>query len=300
MSLNIPNLKRNILLAPFTTYKIGGPADFFVEVHSTQELVTALSEARQNHIPFFLLGSGANILITDKGFRGLVIRNLANRITFLDSYRVQAESGATIADLVKLCHDRELSGFEHFTGIPSTVGGAMWQNLHFLSPDRQQMVYIREIVHASRIYTAEGQFSRVGVEYFQFGYDKSILQECQDIVLDVIFQLMSKKKEDIRKVMDVNMAWRSSKQPQLSEYPNCGSVFKKIKDIGAGRLIEQAGLKGIRIGGAKVSQKHANFILNTGNAKASDVLELIKQIQIKVKQKSGYTLETEISIVGEL
>jgi UDP-N-acetylmuramate dehydrogenase len=300
MSLNIPNLEQNKFLAPFTTYKIGGPADLFVEVHTIDELVHALSEARRNRIPFFLLGCGANILFTDKGFRGLVIRNLANKVMILDNNKIWAESGAIISDLIEQSKYLGLSGFEHFVDIPSTVGGAMWQNLHFLSPDRKRTVLIEEIVHTSRILTEEGQFRTVGVDYFQFGYDRSILQVRKDVVLDVTFQLSQKPKEEIQAVIDANITWRHAKQPRLAEFPSCGSVFKKIEGIGAGRLIDKAGLKGKRIGGAEVSTKHANFIVNTGNAKASDVLQLIELVKKEVKQKLGYVLETEISVVGEL
>lgn len=299
MSLNIPNLERNKLLAPFTTYKIGGPADLFVEVHTIDELTHALSEGRRSRIPFFLLGCGANILFTDKGFRGLVIRNMANKVMILDNNKIWAESGAIITDLIGQCKDLGLSGFEHFIDIPSTVGGAMWQNLHFLSPDRQRTVFIEEIVQTSRILTEEWQFRTVGVDYFQFGYDRSILQVRKDIVLEVTFQLSPKPKEEIQLVIDANIAWRRSKQPLLAKFPSCGSVFKKIKGVGAGRLIERAGLKGKRIGGAEVSQKHANFIVNTGNAKAADVLRLIKHVQEEVKRKLGYELEPEITVIGE-
>lgn len=299
MLLNIPNLERNKFLAPFTTYKIGGHADLFVEVHTIDELVHALSEARCNSIPFFLLGCGANILFTDKGFRGLVIRNMANKVTILDNNKILAESGVIIADLIEQCKDLGLSGLEHFSDIPSTVGGAMWQNLHFLSPDRKRTVFIEEIVQTSRILTEEGQFHTVGVDYFQFGYDRSILQVRKDVVVEVTFQLSPKPKEEILQAIDANIAWRYAKQPLLAEFPSCGSVFKKIKDVGAGRLIEQAGLKGKCIGGAEISRKHANFIVNTGNAMAADVLELIKYVQEEVKQKLGYVLETEITVIGE-
>ncbi|MCR4320963.1 MAG: UDP-N-acetylmuramate dehydrogenase [Candidatus Brocadiaceae bacterium] len=300
MSLNIPNLERNKLLAPFTTYKIGGPADLFVEVHTIDELTHALSEARCSRIPFFLLGCGANILFTDKGFRGLVIRNMANKVTILDNNKILAESGAIITDLIEQCKDLGLSGLEHFSDIPSTVGGAMWQNLHFLSPDRKRTVFIEEVVQTSRILTEQGQFHTVGVDYFQFGYDRSILQVRKDVVVEVTFQLSPKPKEEILQVIDANIAWRHAKQPLLAEFPSCGSIFKKIKAVGAGRLIEQAGLKGKRIGGAEVSRKHANFIVNTGNAKAADVLELIKYVQEEVKRKLGYELEPEITVIGEL
>ena len=298
--MNIPNLEKNKKLAPFTTYKIGGPADFFAEVYSIDELINSVSEARRNKIPYFLLGCGANILVTDRGFRGLVIHNLANKIIFHEAERVSAESGVVVADLIEKCRDRGLSGFEHFAGIPSTIGGAMWQNLHFLSPDRKRTVFIEEIVCSSRIYKEEENFSTVGADYFQFGYDKSILHGRKDIVLEVTFQLKPKPKEEIQSVIDANIAWRIEKQPQLEEYPSCGSVFRKIDGIGAGRFIEQAGLKGMRIGGAEVSKKHSNFIVNTGNAKASDVMELIRHIQEEVKRKSGYSLEPEIAIVGEI
>ena len=271
----------------------------FVEVHTIDELIHALSEARHNLLSFFLLGCGANILFTDKGFRGLVIRNVTNKITFLDGNKVLAESGVIVGNLIEQCCDRGLSGFEHFVDIPSTVGGAMWQNLHFLSPDRQRMVFIEEIVQASRIFTEEGRICTVGVDYFQFGYDKSILQKRKDIVLDVTFQLTPKPKEEIQAVMDANIAWRNEKQPPLAEFPSCGSVFKKIEGVGAGRLIEQAGLKGMRIGRAEISRKHANFIVNIGNAKAADVIQLIKLVQAEVKQKLGYSLETEITVIGE-
>ncbi len=300
MLINVPNLKRNKLLAPFTTYKIGGQADLFVEVHTIDELVHALSEARSEGIPFFLLGCGANILFTDKGFRGLVIRNRANKIKFLDNGKVLAESGVIVDDLIEQSKNTGLSGFEHFVDIPSTVGGAMWQNLHFLSPDRKRTIFIEEIVEKSKILTEADSICEVGVGYFQFSYDKSVLQRSKDIVLDVTFQLAPKSKEDIQKVIDENLAWRIAKQPRLEEYPSCGSVFKKIEGIGAGRLIDKAGLKGKRIGGAEISTKHANFIVNTGNAKASDVLQLIELVKKEVKQKLRYELETEISVIGEL
>ncbi len=299
MVLSIPNLKKNIPLAPFTTYKIGGPSDWFVEVHTTEELTHAVSEAKRIKIPYFLLGCGANILFTDKGFRGLVIRNLANKTTFLEKNKLVAESGAIIGDLLNLCYQRGLSGFEHFVDIPSTVGGALWQNLHFLSPDRKHTIFISGIVSKSRILAEDGNSTTVDGEYFRFGYDTSILHKQKDIVLDVTFQLSQKPKSEIKSVMEANREWRKTKQPQLPEFPSCGSVFKKIEDVGAGRLIEQAGLKGMRIGDAEISRKHANFIVNLGNAKANDVLALIQYAHKAVKEKSGYLLDTEIMVVGE-
>jgi len=299
--LQIPNLERAKSLAPLTTYQIGGSADFFVAAKTPDALVGAVREAREKGMPYFILGVGANILVTDKGFRGLVIRNEATGSEFLDGNRLRADSGAIIADLIAAARDRELSGLEHYVGIPSTVGGALWQNLHFLSPApaRERTVFIAEVLERARLLTEAGTMKDVGADYFQFGYDYSTLHDRRDIVLDATFALSPKSREDIQRVMDENMAWRREKQPQLDEYPSCGSVFKKIEGVGAGRLIDQAGLKGFQIGGVMVSPKHANYFVNVGNATASDVLQLIAEVQARVKHHSGYTLEPEISVIGE-
>lgn len=299
--LTLPGLERKKSLAPLTTYRMGGPADFFVAVGSIGELGAALREARRVGIAYFLLGSGANILVTDKGFRGLVIQNCANGFEFLENNRLRAESGAIIAELIAACRDRGLSGLEHYVGIPSTVGGALWQNLHFLSPapSRERTVFIAEIVESATVLTKELEVKTVGPQYFQFGYDYSTLRDSGDIVLDVTFQLTPKSKEEIQRVMDENMAWRRAKQPQLEEFPSCGSVFKKIEGVGAGRLIDQAELKGYRLGGVMISPKHANYFVNVDRATSADVLALIAHVQKEVKEKTGYWLETEISVIGE-
>lgn len=297
--LTLPSLKQNIVLAPFTTYQIGGPADWFIEAHTPHDLLAYVQTARKANVPYFILGAGANVLIHDKGVRGLVIHNCAVDFMFLDNNRLQASSGAIIADLIEATKERELSGLEHFVGIPSTVGGAIWQNLHFLSPDRQTTLYIEDIITTATIAHVDGSIQTVDRDFFEFGYDDSILHHEPIIVLDVTFQLTPKTKEAIAAQMASNRAWRTLKQPQLWEYPSCGSVFKKIEGVGAGRLIDQAGLKGQRRGRAEISTKHANYIINLGGATANDVLALIELAQTKVKEKTGHTLELEIRIVGE-
>lgn len=296
--MDIPGLQKNVALAPFTTYKIGGPADFLVEVKTEAELTNAVQEARKNNVAYFLLGTGANILVKDRGFRGLVIRNLYSDFKF-NGDRLWAASGAVIADLLSACKSRGLSGLEHFVGIPSSVGGAIWQNLHFLSPDRTGTIYIENIVESATILDESLKKQEVDKDFFKFGYDDSILHHKNIIVLDVTFKLAPNSREKIEMQMAENMAWRIAKQPQLSDFPSCGSVFKKIQGVGAGRLIDQAGLKGKQIGGIKISEKHANYMVNTGNGKAADVLALIGLVQKEVKQKTGYNLEPEIRIVGE-
>ncbi len=296
--LNIPNLQHDVVLAPLTTYQIGGPADLFVTVHSADELAHAVRSAREAGIPFFLLGTGANILIGDKGFRGLVIHNRADHVA-IDGSHVSAESGATIAELIELTAGAGLSGFEHFAGIPSSVGGAIWQNLHFLAPDRLSTLFIERSVETARILDAKGDTRTVDRDFFEFGYDDSRLHHEEIVVLEVGFTLEQSTPEAIRAQAAANLQWRIERQPQVDEFPSCGSVFKKIEGVGAGRLIDAAGLKGYRIGGVEISPKHANFLVNTGGGTAADVLALVEHAQNEVKRTSGYHLEMEIGLVGE-
>ena len=296
---NLESAQHNISLAPYTTYKIGGPAELFIEVHSAAELAEAVTASRAAGLPYFILGTGANILITDKGIKGVVILNKAARIEFHDN-TVTAESGATIAQLIKEAAARGLSGLEHFAGIPSSVGGALWQNLHFLSPDRSRTVFIEEVVSTAQLLDEHDHIQVVEKSFFNFGYDESVLRERPLLTaLSATFLLNPEDPEIIQQRIEANLSWRNERQPQVEDYPSCGSVFKKIEGVGAGRLIEQAGMKGYRLGGVQVSEKHANFLVNTGNAKAEDVLNLISLIQKKVKDQTGYDLEPEIHIVGE-
>jgi UDP-N-acetylmuramate dehydrogenase len=217
----------------------------------------------------------------------------------MDGQRVTAESGATIADLIELTAEAGLSGFEHFAGIPSSVGGAIWQNLHFLAPDRLSTLFIERIVEFAEILDIEGNRRIVDREFFEFGYDDSRLHHEEIVVLDVTFALERSTEEAIRAQAAANLQWRIQRQPQIDEFPSCGSVFKKIENVGAGRLIDAAGLKGYQVGGVQISPMHANFLVNTGNGTARDVLDLVAHAQREVKRTSGYDLEMEIGLVGE-
>lgn len=294
----IDQFQKNVILSPYTTYKIGGPADYFFIARTLYELRDVISFARNEHIPYFILGTGANILISDKGFQGLVIKNESKEISFQDS-TITIESGATVADVIDFCVDHELSGFEHFAGIPSTIGGALWQNLHFLAPNRVDTFFIESIFISAELLDEKGDIISVDKDFFNFGYDYSILHDRKLIVLSAVFSVQKKSQSEIQLQADENRSWRNARHPNLIEFPSCGSVFKKIEGIGAGRLIEQSGLKGIEIGGAQVSTQHANFIVNTGNATAADVLALILLVQETVFKKTGHTLETEIGFIGE-
>lgn len=292
------------ILAPYTTFRIGGPADLFFEAHTADELARALLLARELGIPHFLLGLGANILIGDRGFRGLVIRNKAGHTRVMpEEHRLWAESGAVVfPDLTELAVSHGLSGLEHYVGIPSTVGGALWQNLHFLAPApaRERTMFIAEVTESAEILTEEGERRTVDVDYFQFGYDDSILHHRPDVVLSATFRLAPEDPARMRRIMEENLQWRRERHPPLDTEPSAGSIFKKIEGIGAGRLIDQCGLKGTTIGGAMVTPRHANIFINRGGATAADVRALIAHVQEVVERETGYRLEPEIAFIGEI
>jgi UDP-N-acetylmuramate dehydrogenase len=301
--LGAERLERDVPLAPLTTFRIGGPADLLYRARTPDELAHAITVARELDLPRFLLGRGANILVGDGGFRGLVIRSEVRGVDWLDDVRVRAGAGVeTFPDLIDLTVARGLGGLHHFVGIPSTVGGALWQNLHFLSPapGRERTVFIEEVLESADILTEEGARRTVGVEYFEFGYDESILHHRADVVLSAAFRLEPPPVEDLRRVMRENLEWRDERHPDLWLYPCAGSIFKKIDGIGAGRLIDQCGLKGHVHGGAGIFHKHANIIVNLGGATAREVRHLIDLAQDTVSRETGYELVPEIAFVGEL
>ena len=302
--LDPARLEHDVPLAPYTTFKIGGPADLLYRARTPDELAQAVLAARELEVPFFLLGLGANILVGDGGFRGLVIRNEAREIEFLDDVRVRAGSGAKVyIDLIHATVSRGLGGLHHYVGIPSTVGGAVWQNLHFLSPppERERTMFIEEVVEGATILSEEGEVRRVDRDYFQFGYDFSVLHVRRDVVLDVTFRLEPTPEAELRRIMRENLQWRDDRHPDLWLYPSAGSIFQKIEGVGAGRLIDQCGLKGYvhPSGRAQIFHRHANIMVNLGGAKASDIRELIDLAQSTVKKELGHELRTEIGFIGE-
>ena len=292
---------RHATLAPYTTFKIGGPADLFVEARNADELARAVTVAREQDIPHFVLGLGANILVGDKGFRGLVIRNVANAFTFGPDGRLWTESGAIVKDLIQESARLGWRGLEHYVGIPSTVGGAIWQNLHFLSPapERERTMFIAEVFESCEILSEEGERKTVDADYVKFGYDDSVFHHRRDIVLSATFRLQRGDPADMHRIMQENLSWRGGKHPWLEWHPSAGSIFQKIEGVGAGRLIDQCGLKGRRIGDAQISHIHANILVNLGRARASDVRALIAEAQKAVKDRFGQDLQVEIGFIGE-
>ncbi|MDB4877308.1 MAG: UDP-N-acetylenolpyruvoylglucosamine reductase [Gemmatimonadetes bacterium] len=304
LRLDAAHVRRNEPLAPYTTFKIGGPADLFFEATSADALANAVLAAREHDVPYFVLGLGANVLIGDRGFRGVVIRNTARAHEFREAgnaCQLWTESGAIVKDLIQESVARGWSGLEHYVGIPSTVGGAIWQNLHFLSPapERERTMFIAEVFESCDILSEENERKTVDAGYVGFGYDDTVFHHRRDIVLSATFTLARADQEVLQRILQENLSWRGSKHPWLEWHPSAGSIFKKKEGVGAGRLVDQCGLKGHRHGGAQISHMHANIMINLGNATAKDVRELISIAQSTVEKECGVHLEPEIGFIGE-
>jgi len=300
-TLNPDQLRSLLPLGPYTTFRIGGPADVLYDALSADDLATAVSAARTLGVPWFVLGLGANVLVGDRGFRGLVIRNRAAAHAIGPDGVLWSESGAIMQDLVLETVREGWSGLEHYIGIPSTVGGALWQNLHFLSPapERERTMFIAEPFLNCEILREEGDRLVVDADYIQFGYDDTIFHHRRDVVLSARFQLQRADPASLHQVLQENLSWRGSRHPWLQVHPSAGSIFKKIEGVGAGRLIDQCGLKGFRVGDAQISHIHANILVNLGQATAADVRALIAHAQHAVREKFGHELQAEIGFIGE-
>jgi UDP-N-acetylmuramate dehydrogenase len=299
-ALGADRLKLGVPLAPYTTFRIGGPADVLYDATTAEELASAVMSARDAGIPLFVLGLGANILIGDGGVRGLVVRNLARGVQIGRDGHVRAESGVIVADLIQQTVAAGLSGLEHYVGIPSTVGGAVWQNLHFLSPapERERTMFIEEVVQSVDLLLPDGRRERADRAAMRFGYDTSRLHGSGEMALAVDFTLAQGDAAAMHRVMQENLSWRGARHPWLEVHPSAGSIFKKIEGVGAGRLVDQCGLKGFRIGDAQISHIHANIIVNLGHATARDVRALIAHAQDAVFAKFNQRLEPEIGFIG--
>ena len=299
--LDLSRLRHDQPLAPYTTFKIGGPADLLYDATSADDLAEAITLARATGTPYFVLGLGANILVGDRGVRGVVVRNVASAHRFVDETSLWVESGATIKDLIFVAINRGLSGLEHYVGIPSTVGGAVWQNLHFLSPapERERTMFIAEVVEQVEVLGENGERVMLDNAAMAFGYDTSRLHHTKDIALAVTFRLTPGDPAVMHRILQENLSWRGARHPWLDVHPSAGSIFKKIEGVGAGRLVDQCGLKGFRIGGAQISHIHANIMVNLGGATAADVRALIAHAQRAVEDKFDQHLEPEIGFIGD-
>jgi UDP-N-acetylmuramate dehydrogenase len=296
--MSVPPLRFDVPLGRYTTFGIGGRARYFVEARSSGRLREAIAWGRESGMPVFVLGRGSNVLIGDGGFEGLVIRTARSEgIELLPGNRIRAESGVQVERLVGLAAARGLSGLEHFAGIPSTLGGALWQNLHFLSPDRSRLMFLGELVEEATVLEGE-TVHRVSREWFEFGYDASTLRSGTAILLDATLRLTPADPAVVRAAARANLTWRARRHPRGAATRSAGCVFRNPPGSSAARAIDAAGLKGRTVGGAAVARRHANFIVNTGGATAHDVRTLIDLVAGEVAAHSGLRLEPELALVG--
>ena len=283
----LKRVKEKEPLARYTTYNIGGPADLFYEAKTTEELVKAVKLARELGIPFFLLGGGSNVLISDEGFRGLVIRT-GNRYFRVEGMKIVAESGALLFQLIEAAIESSLTGLEFAVDIPGTIGGAVRGNTGAWREDMGQRVLRVQVL------TKDNQIKWLSRKECQFAYRQSGLKKKGMIILRVELGLKKGRQKAIRKKIRTNRQKRED-QPKR---PSAGCIFVNPKPDSAGRMIEECGLKGEKIGGAQISPQHANFFVNLGKAKAEDVIALIKLAKKKVKEKFQVDLEEEINLIG--
>jgi len=274
-----------------TSFRIGGPADVLVIPQSVDELIKVMGLIKAENIPYFILGNGTNIIVSDKGIRGVVIKLTAIRKISVYGEMIVSEAGALLSSIANTALDNELTGFEFASGIPGTLGGAITMNAGAYGPE------IKDVVEKVEVIDEDGSIYEVKNGNMRFGYRSSLIQLDNLIAIRAWIHLKKGNYKDIKAKMDELNGLRKMKQPL--EYPSAGSVFKRPEGFYAGKLIQDAGLSGYTIGGAQVSEKHCGFIINKGNATADDVLNLIAYIKRTVKDKFGVDLETEVKIIGE-
>ncbi len=290
--LSNKNILVNEMMSKHTTFRIGGPADFFVMPETTEEVCKIIKLCKEKSIPYCIIGNGSNLLVGDKGYRGIVIqlyRNISEIRT--EGTRIYADAGALLSKIAAVAHAEGLTGFEFAAGIPGTLGGAVMMNAGAYGGEMKQ------ILERATVITEEGEVKTLSVDELELGYRTSVIAKKNYVVLEAVICLENGDKEDIRKYMDELKERRITKQPL--EFPSAGSTFKRPEGNFAGKLIEDAGLRGFRIGGAQVSEKHCGFVINNKGATAKDVVELIKQVSDKVEQMSGIKLEPEVKMIGE-
>lgn len=290
--LNVGIVKENEPLANHTTIKIGGPADVFVEPSSVDHLVKTMEVIKQFKVPWRAIGRGSNLLISDKGIEGVVIKlgEGLDELT-MNGTEITVGAGYSVVRLSTTIGRMGLSGLEFASGIPGSVGGAVYMNAGAHGSD------ISKILVKALILFEDGTLEWLTNEQMKFSYRTSILQkERPGIVVKAVFQLKEGNKDEIQALMKQNKDYRKRTQPW--NFPCAGSIFRNPLPFYAGQLVEEAGLKGYVHGGAKISEMHGNFIVNNGNATAKDVLELIDFIKNKIYEEKKITLETEVEIIG--
>ncbi len=286
-------------LAPYTTFKVGGPAEWFFEARTADEIVAALRLARASGVSVTLLGGGSNVLIGDRGVRGLVIRPRGGHVEQIDRERVRADAAVTINGLVRWTVQRGIAGLEAWAGTPGTVGGAIFGNAHFAGR------LIGDLVESVRLAALDGETRDLSRDEMEFGYDRSRLQKTGEVLLSAVFRVSTGDPAALRAVARESLAYRKKTQPL--DTPSAGCIFQNPDrsdvpaDIpaSAGALVDRAGLKGTSRGDARVSTTHGNFIVNEGHASAAEIRALVDLCRARVREQFGVALQEEIVYLGD-
>lgn len=279
-------------MSKHTTFRVGGPADYFVMPKSIEEVQKLVACCKDAKMPYYVLGNGSNLLVSDAGYRGVIIQIYKSMSEIaVEGTTIRAQAGALLSKIGNLALEAELAGFEFAAGIPGAVGGAVVMNAGAYGGE------MKDILKSATVLTTEGTVLTLYNEELELGYRTSIIAKKDYVVLEAEYELQPGDKAAIRARMDELKVQRVTKQPL--EYPSAGSTFKRPEGHFAGKLIQDAGLRGFQVGGAQVSEKHCGFVINTGNATATDILELMKQVSDKVMQEFGVQLEPEVKMLGE-
>ncbi len=285
-------IKINEPMKEHTSFRIGGPADIMVLPTNIQQVTNIVKFCRENHIPFFVMGNGTNLLVKDEGIRGVVMKLAQNfNDVLINNNIMKCKAGVPLSMAAKIALENSLSGLEFAHGIPGTIGGAAVMNAGAYDGE------MADVVRTVTVMDIYGNISKMEKSQLEYGYRSCSLQKGDKILLEVEMELKPGNYDDIKRKMDDFIQRRKEKQPL--HLPSAGSAFKRPPGNYAGALIEKAGLKGYRIGDAMVSDKHAGFIVNVGNATFEDVIKLIHYIQRQVKEKFNVELESEIKICGD-
>lgn len=284
-------VKEHEPLSNYTYTKTGGPADLLFFPATTEEVISVIDWVKESNYPLTILGNASNLIVRDGGIRGVTVILTELKNVHVDGTTMIVEAGAPIIEVSETAYDYSLTGLEFACGIPGSTGGAVYMNAGAYEGE------VKDVIVKATLLTRDGKVYEASNEEMAFTYRNSKLQETQDIVLDVTFELTKGNPEKIKERMDELTFLRTSKQPL--EYPSCGSVFKRPPGHFTGKLIQDAGLQGLIWGGAQISTKHAGFIVNIGEATATDYVELIEHIKKVILDQFEVQLETEVRIIGE-
>lgn len=297
--LPLTNIKFEEPMKLHTSFKVGGVADLFITANTIEEIKEVLNISKENNIPLKIIGNGTNLLVKDKGFRGIILKinlqeiniNKIDESEENDKYIVNVQSGMAIGKLAQILLKNEIGGFEFASGIPGTIGGAIKMNAGAYGGE------FKDIIQDVTYLNAENEIVVIQNSECNFSYRHSLFSDKDYIILECNLKLHKDTKDNIQKKLDENLQNRKEKQP--IEYPSAGSTFKRGEDYITAKIIDECGLKGYTIGGAQVSEKHAGFIINKNNATAEDIINLIQHVRETVYEKTGKKIELEIEIIGE-